>query len=98
MCLSVSVSVCLSLTSDSLETVEAIIVKLGTVGVSDMIMHHMLIVLTLTFIQGHTDLNHENKCLLISETMQAMPIKFVVKIVKLKVYMTIASLMTLTFT
>ena len=42
-----------------------------------MVMHHMLIILTLTFIQGHTDLNHEkNKCLIISETIQAIPFKF----------------------
>ena len=61
-------------------------------------MYHMLIILTLTFIQGHTDLNHENdKCLIISETIQAMPIKFAVKIVRLKVYMTIANPMTFTF-
>ena len=26
-----------------------------------MVMHHMLIILTLTFMQGHTDLNHEHK-------------------------------------
>ena len=36
--------------------------------------------------------NHENhKCLIISESIQAMPIKSTVKIVRLKVYMTIAS-------
>ena len=30
---------------------------------SDMRMHHMLIILTLTFIHGHTDLSRENnKC------------------------------------
>ena len=57
-------------------------VKLGMVAASDMRMRHMLIILTLIFIQGHTELNHENsKCLIISETVQAMPIKFVVKIV-----------------
>ena len=38
--------------------------------------------------QDHTDLNHENnKGLIISETIQAMPIRFAVKIVQLKVYM-----------
>ena len=48
-----------------------------------MAMHHMLIILTLTFIQGRTDLNHQNnKCLIISETVQAIPIK------KLKTEMT----------
>ena len=42
---------------------------------------YVLIILTVTFIQGHTDLNHENnKWLIISETIQAMPIKFAVKI------------------
>ena len=62
-------------------------------------MHHvLLIILTLTFIQGHPDLNHEdNKGLIISESIQAMPIKFAVKIVGLKVYMTNDSTMTLTF-
>ena len=51
-----------------------------------MRMHHVLIVLTLTLIQGHTDFNHEienNKCSIISETIQALPIKFAVKIVRL---------------
>ena len=52
-------------------------------------------ILTMTFIQGHKDFNHENnKCLIISETIQAMPIKIKVKI---EVHMTIASPMTLTF-
>ena len=61
-------------------------------------MHHVLMILTLTFIQGHTDRNHEyNTCLIISETIQAMPSTFAVKIVRLKVYMNIASPMTLAF-
>ena len=43
----------------------------------------MLIILTLTFIQGHTDLDHEkDKCSIISETIQAVPITFAVKIVQ----------------
>ena len=43
-------------------------------------------------------LNHENnECSIISETIQAMPITFAVNIVRLKVYMTIASPMTLIF-
>ena len=47
---------------------------------SDMVMHHMLIILTLTFIHGHTDLNHENnKCSIMSEIVPVMPIKFAVK-------------------
>ena len=43
---------------------EVNIIKLGTTTASDMVMYHVLIILTLAFIQGHTDLNHENnKCL-----------------------------------
>ena len=69
VCECLCVCVCVSLAIDSLETVDVIIVNLCTVTASDMGMHHVLIILTLTFIQGHTDLNHENnKCLIISET------------------------------
>ena len=51
-------------------------------------MHHVLIILPLTFIQGHTDLNYEKyNCSIIPETVQAMPIKFAVNIIWLKVYM-----------
>ena len=51
-----------------------------------MLMHHVFIILTLTFIQGHTDLNDEhNKWSIISESAQALPIKFAVKIVRLMV-------------
>ena len=65
-----------SLASDSSETIEVIIIKIGTITASYMLMHHVLIILTLTFIQGHTDLNHEhNKCSIISEAVQAIPIK-----------------------
>ena len=56
-------------------------------------MRHVLNMLTLILIKGHTDLNHENnKYLVISETIQAMPvIMFAVNTVRLKVYiMTIA--------
>ena len=75
----VCLSVCASLESDSSETIEVIIIKLGTVTASDMVRHHVLIILTSTFIQGYTDLNHENNiCSIISETVQAMPIKFAV--------------------
>ena len=75
--------VCVYVSSNSSETVEVIIIKPGTVTASDMRMHQMLIILTLTFIQGHTDLNHENnKCSTILEIVQAMPIKFTVKIVR----------------
>ena len=45
----------------------------------------------LCLIQGHADLNHDNnKCFIISETIQAMPITFAVKIARVKVHMTIA--------
>ena len=95
----VCVCLCVCVCPDSLETVEVIIIKLGTVTASDMRMHHVFIILTLTFIQGHTDLNYEdNNFWIISETIQAMPIKFSVKIVRQKVYMTTASPMTTSFT
>ena len=71
------------LASYSSEDVDVIIVNLDTVTASDMGTHHMLIILTLTFIQGQTDLNHENnKCLIISETVQAIPIKCYVRMVR----------------
>ena len=62
--------VCLFLANDSSETIRVIIIKLDTVTASDTSMHRVLIILTLTFIQGHTDINHENNtCLIIqSET------------------------------
>ena len=78
----------MSLASDSSETGEVIIVRFGTMTTSDMRMYHVLIKLTLTFIQGHTNLNHENnKGLIISETIQAMAMAFAVRIVRLKVYL-----------
>ena len=53
-----------------------IIVKIGTVTASDMGMHHILIELTFTFIQGYIDQNHENnKCSIISEFIQTMPMR-----------------------
>ena len=59
------------------------------VGVSDMRMRHVLIILTLTFIQGHTDLHHESiKCFIISKTIQGMTIKCAVRIDQLRVCMT----------
>ena len=89
---------CLSHASNSSEIIQVIIIKLGTVAASNALMHYMLIILTLTFIQGHTNLNYaNNKCLIISKSIQAMTIKFAVRVVQLRVYMTIASLMTLTF-
>ena len=68
---------CVSLPSDSSETVEAIIIKLGTVTASSASRVNYI---TLTFIQGHTDLM-KMIGLIISETVQAMPIRFAVKIV-----------------
>ena len=67
-----------SLASDSSETVQVFTIRLDTVTVSGLLMRHVFkIIVTLTFIQGHTDLNREdNKCLIISETIQAMPITF----------------------
>ena len=50
---------CMSLASDSLETVEVIIIKLGTVTALDTVMHHVFNILTWTFFPGHTDLNHD---------------------------------------
>ena len=89
VCLSVSLSVCVcvSFASDSSETVESIIVTFGMLIASDVRMHHVLIILTLSFIQGHLDRNHENnRYLIISETIQAMSIQFAVKIVRIKLY------------
>ena len=81
-------SVCLSIASDSSGTIEVTINKHGTMNSSDMRMHPVLIILTVTVIQGHTDLDHENnKYSNISQTVQAMPIKFTVKIVRLKIYL-----------
>ena len=70
---------CVPLASNSLETIK-VLVKLDMVNTSEMRMCHVFIILTLAFIQGHTDLNHENnKCSINTETVQAMPIKFAVK-------------------
>ena len=57
----------------------------GTATASDVRMHHVLNILTLTFIQCHPDRNHENnKYSIVSESVQAMPIMFAVRIVRLK--------------
>ena len=78
---------CVPVASHISETSEAIDITFDTVTASVTRMHHMLIILTLTLIQGRTDLNHENnECSIILETVQALPIKFVVKLVRLKVY------------
>ena len=81
------------------ETSESVATKFDTMTTLVTRVHHVLIMLTLILIEGHTGLNHErHTCLIISETVQAMPITFAVKIVRLKVYTTmIASLMTLIF-
>ena len=47
--------VCVSLAIDFSKTVEVIIFNLDRVTAADVMMHHVLIILTLTFIQGHTD-------------------------------------------
>ena len=96
--LSVCVSACLSVASHISWTREAIAIKFYKVTASVMAMHKVFFSFTLTFTQGHIDLNHENnKCSIISETIQAMPIKFAMNIVRLKVGIIFASPMTLTF-
>ena len=88
----------MSLAIGSSENGDVIIVKPDTVTPSDMRKYDVLLILTLTLIQGHTDRNHENnKCLIISETIEAIPIKFAGKIVRPKVDRVIASPMTFTF-
>ena len=52
VCVCMSIFLCVSLASDSWETIE--VIKLGMVTASDMVMHRVFIILTLTFIQGHT--------------------------------------------
>ena len=59
VCVCVCVCLCVFLASDSSETVEVIIVKLGTVTAPYMGMHHVLIILTLPLTQGH--INQINK-------------------------------------
>ena len=80
-------NVWVAVASHVLEISKVMAIKFDTVTASVREMHQVLIILTLTFIQGHTDLNHENhKCLLILETVKGMPISFSVKIVRLKIY------------
>ena len=72
-------SVCLSvrrqpyLSESSQSDITIILDTVTVVSVSVMRMHRVLIVMTLTFIQGHTELNHENKkcSIYFSETVQA---------------------------
>ena len=85
--LSVCLTDCLSLASDSSETIEIIVINLGMVTDSDMVVRHVFIILTLTFIQGHIYLSHKNHtCSIISETVQAIRISFAAKIIQLKGY------------
>ena len=57
-------------------TSEAIAITVDAVTVAVTGMYHVLIILTLTFTEGHTDLNRENnKRSMISETVQAMSIR-----------------------
>ena len=58
VCLFVCVCVCLSVASHISETTKAIAIKCDTVTASAMRMHHVLIILTLALVQGHTDLSH----------------------------------------
>ena len=70
-----------SLASDSSETIDVIIITLSIVTASDMVMHHVLIILTLTFIESHMDLIIKiRKCSIISHTVQAIPITVAAKI------------------
>ena len=50
----VSICICLSVASYISETSEAIAIKFDTEIVLAMRMHHRLILLTLTYIKGHT--------------------------------------------
>ena len=78
---------CVSVVRHISETSETIVIKFDAVTASVTRMHHVFIIWTLNSIQDHTDLNHENKnCSIIFETIQTMPIKFTVKIFRLKVY------------
>ena len=55
------------------ETIEDVSNNLGMVTASDMVLHHLLIILVLIV--------KNNKRSIISKTVQAMPIKFAVNIV-----------------
>ena len=79
VCVCVCVSVCPSKAIPRKLLKSVIIIKFGTVTATDMIMHHVLIISTLTFIQGHTYIIL--KYSIISESSQAMPIMSAVKIV-----------------
>ena len=68
MCVRVCVRVCMRAcvickckypASDSSETIEVIIIKRGMVTSPDTVLYHVLIILRVTLIQGHANLNHE---------------------------------------
>ena len=73
MCVYVRACMCVSLARDSSETIKITIIKRGTVTASDMRMHHVLIIFTLTSIQGYTDLNRKNNkySIIFSETVSS---------------------------
>ena len=79
---------CLDTFADSSEMIKVITIKLGMVTASDRRMRQVFIILTEFDLHSRPkDRTHENnKCLIISETVQAIPIKFAVKIVRQKVY------------
>ena len=109
VCVYMQARVCVSLASDCLETIEVIIIKLGTVTASesDIRMHHVLMILTLTFIQGQRGLNRENNKMfdyfrnLSSNTHQVCPEDSLTKcLLYILIYelKSLLSLMTLLFT
>ena len=49
----ICVCVCVFIASDSSGAIEVIIIKHGTLSASDMVMLHVIIILTLVFKQGH---------------------------------------------
>ena len=85
-CVGACVRACVSLTSDSSETVEVFIIKLGMVTASDMVMHQVLIILTLVSFKVTQIIIMKINVRLFIQTVQAIPIKFAVKIVQVKVY------------
>ena len=87
VCVCACVRACVSLASDSSEIIEVIIITLGTVTASDMLMHHNANASRVNYSFKVAHLNQEyDASLIISETIQAMPTRFAVKIVRLKVY------------
>ena len=83
VCVHLCVCVCPSVASRISETSELIAIEFHTVTASVTRMLHMLIVLTLTFIQGHIIMKIID--LIISETVQAILMKFTLNIFSQKV-------------